>query len=104
MSKKRELSKFYKALSHPARLSIIEKLIIDGTCSCNDFIELLPLAQATISEHLRKLKTTELIYCNKKGVSSEYCINKIQFETFLKMQQHQFRPHLFDPAPVTIIK
>ncbi len=81
-----QLSVFYKALAHPVRLEIVEKLIIDKACTCNEFVRELPFAQATISEHLRKLKLAGLISVNDKGNSSEYSLNQQGFKQFMKTQ------------------
>ena len=50
-----------KALGHPARLAIIQHLLEQETCICGDLVIKLPLAQATISQHLRELKQVGII-------------------------------------------
>lgn len=90
-----ELSAFYKALANPVRLAIIEKLSITETCICNDFVKELPFAQATISEHLRKLKQADLVSVCEKGSSSQYCLNKQRFKQLIKMQRQKIELHLF---------
>ena len=90
-----ELSTFYKALAHPARLAIIQKFSVSETYKCSDFVRHLPFAQATISEHLRKLAHAKLISVSKKGSSSEYRLNKEQFE---KMKD-QSSLHDFSTSP-----
>ena len=82
----RQLAVFYKALAHPARLAIVERLSVAKACTCNDFVRVLPFAQATISEHLRKLKLAGLIVVSEKGNSSEYCLNKQGFRQLAKLQ------------------
>ena len=94
ISKYSELSVLYKALAHPTRLAIIEKLTITEACTCNAFVKELPFAQATISEHLRKLKQAELVSVCEKGSSSEYCLNKERFKQLIKMRQ-KMELHLF---------
>ncbi|MDZ4839845.1 MAG: metalloregulator ArsR/SmtB family transcription factor [Bacteroidota bacterium] len=65
----------FKALGHPARLAIIEHLLKVNSCICNDLVKELPLAQATISQHLRELKSVNLIQGEIGGNSICYCIN-----------------------------
>ncbi|AMA48683.1 MULTISPECIES: ArsR/SmtB family transcription factor [Flavobacterium] len=80
-----ELANLFKALSNPARLAIIEYLIKVNSCICNDIVEELPLAQPTISQHLKELKQVGLIKGNIEGKSICYCINK---ETLQKIEHY----------------
>ncbi|AEW85382.1 ArsR family transcriptional regulator [Flavobacterium columnare NBRC 100251 = ATCC 23463] len=75
-----ELANLFKALGNPARLAIIEYLIKVNSCICNDIVEELPLAQPTISQHLKELKQVGLIKGNIEGKSICYCINKEALE------------------------
>ena len=68
-----------KALGHPARLAIIEYLLTVDTCICGDIVKELPLAQATVSQHLKELKNAELIKGNIEGNAICYCINENTF-------------------------
>ncbi len=70
-----ELADLAKALSHPARLAILEFLASQDTCICGEIVEQLPLAQATVSRHLKVLREAGLISVTQKGVSSCYCID-----------------------------
>lgn len=72
-----------KALGHPARIAIIEYLLNVNACICNDIVEELPLAQPTVSQHLKELKNAGLIKGNIEGNSICYCINHKTFD-FLK--------------------
>lgn len=81
-----QLSVYYKALAHPARLAIVEKLTVAGACTCIEFVRELPLAQATISEHLRKLKLAGLITVTEKGNTSVYSLNKQGMKQFKRTQ------------------
>lgn len=65
-----------KALGHPARVAIIEHLIKVGTCICGDIVNELPLAQPTISQHLKELKNAGLIKGQVEGNSVCYCIDE----------------------------
>src|SRR3954447_16911174 len=65
-----------KALGHPARIAIIEYLVKVDTCICGDIVKELPLAQPTISQHLKELKNAGLIKGNVEGNSICYCIDE----------------------------
>lgn len=69
-----------KALGHPARVAIIDHLLKVNTCICNDIVNELPLAQATISQHLKELKTAGLIKSTIEGNSICYCIDENTFK------------------------
>ena len=64
-----------KVLGHPARIAILEQLIKRQTCVCGDLVEVLPLAQATVSQHLKELKAVGLIKGEVEGTSVCYCID-----------------------------
>ena len=70
------LSSLFKALGHPARLAIIEYLIKRDSCVCGDIVNKLPLAQPTVSQHLKELKTVGLIKGSVEGNAICYCINE----------------------------
>lgn len=74
--KQNEFSKIAKVFGHPARLAILEYLLKSQTCICGDLVEELGLAQATISQHLKELKTAEIIKGTIEGTSVCYCINE----------------------------
>jgi DNA-binding transcriptional ArsR family regulator len=64
-----------KALSHPARLEILQTLASRGTCICGEIVDVMPLSQATVSQHLKVLKNADLITGEIDGQRSCYCIN-----------------------------
>ena len=64
-----------KALSHPARLAILNTLALRGACICGEIVDVMPLSQATISQHLKILKNAGLIAGEVDGPRSCYCIN-----------------------------
>jgi ArsR family transcriptional regulator, arsenate/arsenite/antimonite-responsive transcriptional repressor len=64
-----------KALAHPARLRILEVLAARGTCICGEIVNVLPLAQATVSQHLKILKDAGLLQGTIEGPRSCYCID-----------------------------
>ncbi len=69
-----------KALGHPARIAIIEYLLKVNECICGDIVNKLPLAQATVSQHLKELKIAGLIKGSIEGNSICYCIDEKAFE------------------------
>jgi DNA-binding transcriptional ArsR family regulator len=69
------IAKFAKALSHPARVAIIKLLLQKQSCVCGDIVEDLPIAQSTVSQHLKELKESGLIKGNIDGASICYCID-----------------------------
>ena len=75
-----ELSVMLKALAHPARIAILQHLSKAQTCICGDLVEELGLAQATISQHLKELKTAGFIKGTIEGASMCYCINNTVWE------------------------
>ena len=68
-----------RALGHPARIAIIEHLLKVNACICNDIVDELPLAQSTVSQHLKALKNAGLIKGDIEGNSICYCINEKTF-------------------------
>jgi predicted transcriptional regulator len=73
-----------KALGHPARIAIIEYLLKVDHCICGDIVNELPLAQPTISQHLKELKNCGLIKGTIEGTAICYCINEKMLNTFQK--------------------
>jgi DNA-binding transcriptional ArsR family regulator len=73
-----------KALGHPARIAIIEYLLKVNACICSDIVDELPLAQPTVSQHLKELKNAGLIKGNIEGNSVCYCINEKTFDVLKK--------------------
>jgi predicted transcriptional regulator len=69
------LAGMLKAMAHPARIAILQQIIKANACICGDLAEELGLAQPTISQHLKELKTAGLIQGTIEGVSVCYCIN-----------------------------
>lgn len=80
--KEQDLAAFAKALSHPARIAILKVLAQKNECICGQIVEELPLAQSTVSQHLKELKNAGLIEGAVDGPRSCYCINWKAFEKF----------------------
>ena len=77
------ISQLFKALGHPARIAIIQHLMNTKSCICNDLVGILPLSQATISQHLRELKDAGIIKGTIEGTSVCYCLNSSVFEKMI---------------------
>jgi len=76
-----EIAKFAKALAHPTRIKILNHLDNSSCCYTGDLLEVLPLAQSTISQHLKELKDAGLIQGTLNPPKIKYCINQ---ENWLK--------------------
>jgi DNA-binding transcriptional ArsR family regulator len=82
--KQNQIAIIAKALGHPARIAIIDYLLKVDTCICGDIVNEIPLAQPTISQHLKELKNAGLIKGNIAGTAICYCIDDKALQTFLK--------------------
>ena len=69
-----ELANLSKALGHPARVKILRILVRKNACICGDIVDELPLAQSTVSQHLKVLKEAGLIRGDVDGPRVCYCI------------------------------
>jgi ArsR family transcriptional regulator len=69
------LASMAKAAGHPARLAILRLLVERGACITGDVVAELPLAQSTISEHLRILRDAGLIHGEIDGPRTRYCVD-----------------------------
>ena len=70
-----------KALGHPARLEIL-KILTDKCCICGEIVDVLPLAQATVSQHLKVLKDAGFIIGETDGTKVCYMVNRIALDKF----------------------
>lgn len=78
-SANQEIALFAKALSHPARVDILQHLSLQTNCICGELVDKMPLAQSTVSQHLKELKNAGLIKGVIEGPKTCYCID---FENF----------------------
>ena len=85
-----------KALGHPARIAILQQLIREDSCICGELVDAYGLAQATISQHLKALKSAGWIQGNTSGVKVCYCIDnkkwaefRQEFEDFMASYQEK---------------
>ena len=86
--KQNETASLLKAIAHPARIAIVEYLMNVESCVCGELVNQLPLAQPTVSQHLKELKLAGIIQGSIEGNTICYCLNeksiqklKVYFET-----------------------
>jgi ArsR family transcriptional regulator len=80
-----ELARLAWAVAHPARVRILRLLISRKTCVCGEIVDELPLAQSTVSQHLKILKESELIQGEIDGQKVCYCINRDKLRDLKKL-------------------
>lgn len=71
-----KLAFLFKALAHPARIKILRHLLAEDRCICGRIVEVLPLAQSTVSQHLKILKESGLVLGEVEGPKTCYCVDK----------------------------
>ena len=86
-----QLSKIAKALGHPARIIILKHLSNQSCCFTGDLLEVLPLAQSTISQHLKELKDAGLIDGEVNPPKVKYCINVSNWNVASELFQNLFK-------------
>ena len=69
------LAELAKALGHPARIAILRTIAERNSCVCGEIVDVLPLAQSTVSQHLKALKEAGLIKGEIEGPKSCYCLD-----------------------------
>lgn len=79
------IARFAKAMGHPARIAILQFLVSQESCFFGDIHEELPIAKATVSQHLKELKEAGLIQGEIEAPKVKYCINKENWEIAKKM-------------------
>ncbi|MCL4551651.1 MAG: metalloregulator ArsR/SmtB family transcription factor [Bacteroidetes bacterium] len=85
-----DIAEVAKALSHPARLKILRILSQMNVCMCGEIVDLLPLAQATVSQHLKELKRVNLVQGEIEGPKTCYCINTDSIQKIFEKFQNYF--------------
>jgi len=88
-----ELSRFAKALAHPTRINILNHLENQSCCFTGDLVEVFPLAQSTISQHLKELKNAGLIQGELKPPKIKYCIHKENWDRAKLLFEEFFNPN-----------
>jgi DNA-binding transcriptional ArsR family regulator len=74
------LAELAKALAHPARVAILKYMLENPSCICNDLVEVLPLSQSTVSQHLKELKRIGIIQGSVEPPKVCYCIDEKVWE------------------------
>ena len=80
-----QIARFAKAMGHPARMAILSFLAKQESCFFGDIHEELPIAKATVSQHLKELKDAGLIQGEIETPKVRYCINKENWELARKL-------------------
>lgn len=92
--KENKIAAYAKALSHPARVAILQLLIKKQACICGDIVDELPLSQSTVSQHLKELKAAGLIKGEIEGKKVCYCIDEKEWEMAHLCLQQLFNSYL----------
>lgn len=87
----KKLALYAKALGHPARISILEKLTLSSCCYSGDIAEEIPIARSTLSQHLKELKISGLIQGEIEPPKIKYCINHKNWNTAKKLFAEIFK-------------
>ncbi len=85
-----ELANLCKALGHPARIRILRHLMEEDRCICGRIVEVLPLAQSTVSQHLKILKDSGLVQGEVEGPKTCYCVDNEKLKHFFKVFEKLF--------------
>ncbi len=80
-----DLAALAKALGHPARVQIVRFLLSQDSCMCGDIVDHLPLAQSTVSQHLKLLKESGLIRGTIDGPRVCYCVEPEVLDRFKRL-------------------
>ncbi|MEM7181554.1 MAG: metalloregulator ArsR/SmtB family transcription factor [Spirochaetota bacterium] len=86
-----QIAKIARCLSHPARIAILELILARKEPICNDIVSELPLAQATISQHLKELKKIGIIEGRMQGTKVCYSIDKEVWQFYKKILNDFFK-------------
>ncbi|MBO5809577.1 MAG: winged helix-turn-helix transcriptional regulator [Bacteroidales bacterium] len=76
INKQEKIARYAKAMGHPTRVAILQFLANQETCYFGDIHEELPIAKATVSQHLKELKEAGLIQGEIEAPKVKYCINR----------------------------
>jgi ArsR family transcriptional regulator len=98
---KQRLAKMLKALGNPVRFQIMEFLAQQKACITNDIVEHTPLAQSTVSQHLKVLREAGLIHGDIEGPATCYCLDSEGIR-WLKDQIEAWLPECCSPSRTLI--
>ena len=82
-----QVARIAKALGHPARIAILEILSKQEGCFCGEIVDLLPLSQSTVSQHLKALKQVGLVKGYESGTAVCYCIDQTNWQHLSQLLQ-----------------
>ena len=77
-----QLSKIFKALGHPTRIKIVEHLLRCNACICGEIVDIFPFSQSTISQHLKLLKDSGIVFGEIEGPKTCYCVDNAVLKEF----------------------
>lgn len=83
-----------KAFDHPARVAILEYILDNNSCICNDLVDVLPLSQSTITQHLKELKEIGIIKGEVEGPKVNYCIDENVWEDAKDIFMNMFSKYI----------
>ena len=87
------LARIAKAMGHPVRITILKFLAQQESCFFGDIHDVLPIAKATVSQHLKELKEAGLIQGTIEPPKVRYCINKEKWSTAQKLMTEFFNSY-----------
>ncbi len=88
----KELARFARAISHPARLAILQYLAETRTCISGDISDSLPLSRSTVSQHLKELRSIGIIHGEIEGLKINYCLCYDEIDRWLGLFVNFFEP------------
>ena len=91
--KQNSLASIFKVLAHPARIAILQYLSSCKRCITGEIVDEVGLAQSTISQHLKELKSIGIIQGTIEGTSVCYCINPSRWEEVHRILNDLFKDH-----------
>lgn len=86
------IAQFARAISHPARLAILQYLAETKTCISGDISDKLPLSRTTVSQHLKELRDMGLINGEIDGLKINYCLCHPELEKYIELFETFFNP------------
>lgn len=87
----KQLSRFAKAISHPARASILQYLAAAKTCISGDISDHIPLSRSTVSQHLKELRDIGLITGEIDGLKINYCLCTAVVDRYKSLFEEYFK-------------
>jgi DNA-binding transcriptional ArsR family regulator len=95
-NRQNQLADIFRVLAHPGRIAILQFISRREACICNDIVEEIGLAQPTISQHLKELKSIDLIHGEIEGKKVCYCINLAKWKEVQELLNSFFNKTKFN--------